>query len=385
MEKIEHTKVATNGINMHVASIGKGPPILFLHGYPELWYSWRHQLLSLSSLGYRCIAPDLRGYGDTDAPDSVGDYTAFHIVGDLVGLLDSLQIEQVFLVGHNWGAIIAWYFCLFRPDRIKALVNTSVPFLRRNPRLSFLPGFRNFFGDDYYIFRYQKPGAELEYADIDTAKLFRIILSNRDPNPEATLPKGIGTKPDPSTLPSWLSDEDVNYFAAKFNKTGFTGGINYYRNFHINWELTAAWSGAQVKVPTKFIVGDLDLVYNMSGMKEYIHNGEFHKDVPYLKEVVIMEGVAHYLNQEKSDQVSNHIYDFFNKFMCASPVRAQRKEQILPRLRTRPTIRRELLIFQPTCRVAWPHTVWGLEVAHVRQMELVHRRVGVQAFQPHVV
>jgi pimeloyl-ACP methyl ester carboxylesterase len=129
MEKIEHTTVATDRINMHIASIGRGPAILFLHGFPELWYSWRHQLLSLSFLGCRCIAPDHRGYGDTDARTSVREYTGFHIVGDLIGLLNSLGIDLVFLVGHDWGAMIASYFCTMRPDSVKALVTTSVPFL----------------------------------------------------------------------------------------------------------------------------------------------------------------------------------------------------------------------------------------------------------------
>nr|AVA18035.1 epoxide hydrolase [Euphorbia corallioides] len=315
MDKIEHTKVATNGINMHVASIGKGPPILFLHGYPELWYSWRNQLLSLSSLGYHCIAPDLRGYGHTDAPESVEKYTVFHIVGDLVGLLDALKIEQVFLVAHDWGAIIAWYFCLFRPDRIKALVNTSVPFLHRDPNVTFVQNYRNLFGDDFYIVRYQELGKpEAEYAKINTAKLFRIILTNRNPDPEATLPKDIGKLPDPAILPCWLTEKDVDYYAHKFDQTGFTGGINYYRNLDRTWELTAAWSGAQVKVPTKFIVGDLDLTYNIPGMKEYIHDGGFKSDVPLLEEVIVLKNVAHFLNQEKPDEITNHIYDFIKKF-----------------------------------------------------------------------
>jgi len=155
MEKIEHTMVPTNGINMHIASIGTGPVVLFLHGFPELWYSWRHQLLYLSSLGYRCIAPDLRGYGDTDSPPSAASYTVFHIIGDLVGLLDHLGIDQVFLVGHDWGAVIAWDFCTFRPDRVKALVNLSVPFLPRNPAINLVEGFRALFGDDYYFCRFQ--------------------------------------------------------------------------------------------------------------------------------------------------------------------------------------------------------------------------------------
>ena len=155
MEKIEHTIVPTNGINMHIASIGTGPVVLFLHGFPELWYSWRHQLLSLSSLGYRCIAPDLRGYGDTDAPPSAASYTALHIVGDLVGLLDHLGIDQAFLVGHDWGAVMAWYFCLLKPDRVKALVNMSLAYRPRNPKRKPLESFRALFGDDYYVCRFQ--------------------------------------------------------------------------------------------------------------------------------------------------------------------------------------------------------------------------------------
>lgn len=155
MEKIAHKYINTNGINMHVAEIGEGPAVLFLHGFPELWYSWRHQMLSLSSLGYRAIAPDLRGYGETDAPSCTTSYTAFHIVGDLLGLLDALGLEKVFLVGHDWGAIIAWYFCLFRPDRIKALVNLSVVFNPRNPSTKPIETLRAIFGDDYYMCRFQ--------------------------------------------------------------------------------------------------------------------------------------------------------------------------------------------------------------------------------------
>ncbi|XP_021641179.2 uncharacterized protein LOC110635979 [Hevea brasiliensis] len=316
MEKIEHTRVSTNGINMHVATIGTGPEILFLHGFPGLWYSWRHQLLSLSSLGYRCIAPDLRGYGDTDAPESVNQYTVFHIVGDLIGLLDSLGIQQVFLVGHDWGALIAWSLCIFRPDRIKALVNTSVAFMPRNPQVKPLDGFRFMFGDDYYICRFQEPGeAEEDFAQVNTAELIKLFFTSRNPRPPI-FPMEVGFRalPDPPSLPSWLTEEDINFYAAKFNQTGFSGGLNYYRNINLNWELTAAWTRVEIKVPVKFIIGDLDLTYHIPGVKEYIHNGGFKKDVPLLQDVVVMEGVAHYLNQEKPEEVNKHIYDFIKKF-----------------------------------------------------------------------
>jgi len=156
MEGIEHRTVEVNGIKMHIAEKGKeGPVVLFLHGFPELWYSWRHQIVALSSLGYRAVAPDLRGYGDTDVPSSVSSYTIFHLVGDIVALIDSLGVDQVFLVAHDWGAVVGWYLCLFRPERIKAYVCLSVPYLPRNPKVKPVDGMRALFGDDYYICRFQ--------------------------------------------------------------------------------------------------------------------------------------------------------------------------------------------------------------------------------------
>ncbi|GFQ05541.1 bifunctional epoxide hydrolase 2 [Phtheirospermum japonicum] len=146
---------ATNGINIHVAEIGNGPAVLFLHGFPELWYTWRHQMLSLSARGYRTIDPDLRGYGDSEAPPCAFSYTAFHIIGDLVGLLDALGLDRVFLVAHDWGAVMAWYFCLIRPNRIRALVNMSVVFQPRNPKRKPVESMRAILGDDYYICRFQ--------------------------------------------------------------------------------------------------------------------------------------------------------------------------------------------------------------------------------------
>lgn len=316
MEKIEHKSISVNGINMHVAETGEGPAVLFLHGFPELWYSWRHQMLSLSSSGYRAIAPDLRGYGDTDAPPSATSYTVLHIIGDLVSLLDSLDLHQIFLVGHDWGAIIAWAFCLLRPDRIKALVNMSVPFQPRHPSFKPLQSLRALFGDDYYMCRFQEPGeVEEKFASCDTGNIISAFLSSRDTRPPV-LPKELDFKAifqAPIALPSWLTEEDINYYAGKFNQTGFTGGLNYYRALDLNWELTAAWTGVQIKVPVKFIIGDLDITYNLPGAKEYI-NGGLKKEVPNLEEVVVMEGVAHFLNQEKPEEISAHIVDFIGKF-----------------------------------------------------------------------
>lgn len=157
MESIQHSTVSVNGIKMHIAEKGEinDQVILFLHGFPELWYTWRHQMVALSSQGYRTIAPDLRGFGDTEAPASVTSYTCFNIAGDLVALLDYIGVEKVFVVAHDWGALIAWYLCLFRPDRVKAFFCLSVPFRPRNPERKPIEGLRALFGDDYYICRFQ--------------------------------------------------------------------------------------------------------------------------------------------------------------------------------------------------------------------------------------
>ncbi|KAM6545132.1 hypothetical protein CsatB_025868 [Cannabis sativa] len=321
MESIEHKIIEVNGIKMHVAEKGQGPTILFLHGFPELWYTWRHQILTLASLGYRAVAPDLRGYGDTDAPPSVGSYTCMDVVGDVIGLLDAIAAEEekVFVVGHDWGALIAWYLCLFRPDRVKALVNLSVVFNPRNPKKKPYETLRAVYGDDYYVCRFQEIGEiEGEFAQIGTQEVLREFFTYRNPGP-LMLPKGKGfphskDSPTPANLPSWLTQQDLDYYTTKFHNKGFTGGINYYRNINRNWELTAPWSGDKVKVAVKFIVGDVDLTYNSLGAKDYIHKGGFKKDVPLLEEVIVMEGVGHFINEERPTEISNHIYHFFKKF-----------------------------------------------------------------------
>ena len=155
MEGIDHRIVSVNGIKMHIAEKGQDPVVLFLHGFPELWYSWCHQIHALGSLGYHAVAPDLRGFGDTDTPTSITSYTCDHIVNDLVALIDSLGVEQVFLVAHDWGAIMDWYLCAFKPERVKAFVCLSVPFTPRSPQMKPMDRMQGFFGDDYYICRFQ--------------------------------------------------------------------------------------------------------------------------------------------------------------------------------------------------------------------------------------
>ncbi|XP_014518025.1 uncharacterized protein LOC106775415 [Vigna radiata var. radiata] len=318
MEGVVHRTVEVNGIKMHIAEKGEGPVVLFLHGFPELWYSWRHQILTLSSRGYHAVAPDLRGYGDTEAPASISSYTCLHIVGDIVALIDLLGVDQVFLVAHDWGALIGWYLCMFQPHRVKAYVCLSVPLWPRNPKVKPVDAMRAVYGDDYYVCRFQKPGEmEAQMAEVGTEYVLKNILTTRKPGPPI-FPKGeygTGFNPDMTdSLPSWLSEDDLAYYVSKYEKTGFTGPLNYYRNGNSNWELTAPWIGVKVQVPVKFITGELDMVYTSLNMKEYIHGGGFKQDVPNLEEVIVQKDVAHFNNQEAAEEISNYIYEFIKKF-----------------------------------------------------------------------
>ncbi|KAJ3676128.1 hypothetical protein LUZ60_003540 [Juncus effusus] len=312
-KQITHRTVLTNGINMHVAEKGTGPTVLLLHGFPELWYSWRFQISYLAEKGYHVVAPDLRGFGDTDAPKACEKYTMLHLVGDIVGLIQCLGEDKVFVVGHDWGAIVAWNLSMFRPDLVHGVVALSVEFMPRNPNLKPLEALRLVYGDDYYVCAFQDPErAEGEFERIDTKLLMKKFLTYHDPNP-VIVPKnkGFSTPPEKElVLPSWLSEEDIDYFTNKFKQTGFTGGVNYYRALDLNWELTAAWTGARVTVPAKFIVGNEDLTYSFPGAKEYIHNGGFEKDVPLLQDVVVLKGVGHFINQEKGLETSEIIHEF---------------------------------------------------------------------------
>ncbi|PHT59623.1 hypothetical protein CQW23_01986 [Capsicum baccatum] len=290
--QVEHKTVPVNGINMHFAEIGQGPLVLFIHGFPEFWYSWRHQMSFMAKQGYRAVSPDLRGYGDTTgAPkDDPSKFTTLDIVGDLVELLNKIapQEEKVFVVGHDWGAVASWALCLYRPDKVKAFVCLSVAFNPRNPMKKPLETLRAVYGDDYYVVRFQDPGAiEGEFEKMSVKNVLKYFLTYKTPGP-IYLKKG---KPfeDINKLPCWLSEEEIDFYTTKYEETGFTGALNFYRAIDRNWELTSAWTGAKIQVPVKFIVGDLDLTYNAPGAKDYLHKGAFKKLVPLLDEVVVLQ------------------------------------------------------------------------------------------------
>ncbi len=274
MAEIKHRTVQTNGIQMHVAEAGEGPLVLLCHGWPESWYSWRHQLPALAAAGYHAVAPDMRGYGRTDAPKEIDKYTVFHLVGDMVGLCAALGAQQAVIVGHDWGSIVAWSAAQLRPDRFRAVVGVSVPFF---PRLPLPPTqmFKAAAGDNFmYILYFQEPGKAERELEADPERTMRMLLYSasgsapRDRGIRTAIPKTAGfldALVEPPKLPAWLSEADVAFYAGEFARTGFRGGLNWYRNFDRNWELLAPFGDAKVTVPAYFIGGLRDAVVTGPG------------------------------------------------------------------------------------------------------------------------
>jgi pimeloyl-ACP methyl ester carboxylesterase len=319
MTEITHHTVDANGIKIHYAEAGAGPLVVLCHGWPESWYSWRHQLVALAEAGYRAVAPDMRGYGQTDRPQAVDQYTMFHLVGDVVGLLDGLGAGQAVIAGHDWGAPVAWTCAQLRPDRFRAVIGLSVPF---RPRGSSRPTTAMPQTDDaiFYQLYFQKEGeAEAEF-ERDPAATHRALLfggSGDAPPRRADGPVGmvsrkgggfLGGRAAPTTLPPWLTEADIAYYAGEFTRSGFRGGLNWYRNIDRNWELTAPFAGLQVKVPALYVAGDRDLVVAFPGMDKLIPNLKMF--VPELRKTIMLPGCGHWTQQERAPEVNAAMIEF---------------------------------------------------------------------------
>ena len=318
--------IESNGIRLNIAEQGKGPLLLLCHGFPESWYSWRHQIEALAAAGFHAVAPDMRGYGKSDAPEAIDQYTIFHLVGDLVGLLDALEAQTAVIVGHDWGANIAWQAARLRPDRFRAVVALSVPFRPRGPvrPTSVMPRTAD---AQFYQLYFQEPGvaeAELERdpratvrnmlygASGDGAAAARAAAASSGASPNlGMVPKGGGFlrgSGAPATLPAWLSEADIDFYAGEFKRSGFRGPLNYYRNIDRNWELTAAFAGVKVTVPALYVAGDRDMVVSFPGTAELLAN--LKQFVPALRDIQMLAGCGHWTQQERASEVSTAIIDF---------------------------------------------------------------------------
>lgn len=315
---IQHRTVPTNGISMHVAGAGDpdGPLVVLCHGFPETWYSWRHQLPVLADAGFHALAPDQRGYGGTDAPAQVEDYDIEHLAADLLSVLDHLGEERAVFVGHDWGAIVVWHIALATPERVRAVVGMSVPFIPRPPAPP-TQLMRAAFGDSFfYILYFQEVGpADRELARDPRLTLRRVLWSVSGDAPKGAvrrLPReGTGyldqLSDPPAELPSWLSERDVDVYTEEFTRTGFTGALNWYRNFDRNWELTERYADRRVTPPALFVAGERDPVIRMTPPQ--IMDGW----VDDLRGAVIVPGAGHWIQQERPEEVNAVLLRFLEE------------------------------------------------------------------------
>ena len=317
--------IETNGISLNVAERGNGPLVLLCHGFPESWYSWRHQIAALAEAGFHAVAPDMRGYGKSDRPEAIDQYTIFHLVGDLVGLLDAFESPSATIVGHDWGATIAWHAARLRPDRFRAAAILSVPFRPRTPArpTSLMPQTSD---AQFYQLYFQEPGvAEAEFEKDPRLTLRGMLFggsgegvaairamaaaSGRTPG-VGMVPRNRGMLPTgvQVPLPSWLGEADLDVYAGEFSRSGFRGPLNYYRNIDRNWELMAAFEGTKVTVPALYIAGDEDLVVAFPGAAEHIAN--MKQSVPLLRDIRMLPGCGHWTQQERPEEVNAGIIEF---------------------------------------------------------------------------
>jgi len=314
----EPTRIKTNGIDMAVYEAGPkdGVPVVLCHGFPELAYSWRHQLPALSAAGFRVLAPDQRGYGLSSRPEAVTDYDMAHLTGDLVGLLDAYAIKDAVFVGHDWGGLVVWQLPLFHPNRVRGAVGVNTPFLARGP-MDPIAGMRMVFGEDMYIVYFQKPGAADAVLAADVGKAFRFFMrkSGIKAADYAKLPaeqRNLAlVKALQSDEAGWgggeplLNDPEMKFFVDTFTRTGFTGGINWYRNFTRNWEKSEGVE-QRVRVPGLMIMAEDDVVLSPAmadGMEQY---------VPDLEKTLI-KNCGHWTQQEHPDEVNAILIDWLTR------------------------------------------------------------------------
>lgn len=311
-----------NGIRLAYYEAGPrtGVPIVFCHGFPELAFSWRHQIDALAKAGRWVIAPDQRGYGLTSRPEAVTDYDLEHLMGDMVGLLDHLGVEKAIFCGHDWGGIIVWQLPLFHPERVAGVMGLNTPFMPRAPADP-IAIMRARFGETMYIVHFQNPGEADAALNADPAKVMNMFMRR----PLAETPAASGGLSgegasgetfsfihalavyDPANDPreALLNDQEFKFFVEAFQRTGFTGGINWYRNFTRNWE-AAEGVTQTVKVPSLMVMAEKDAVLPPSaadGMEAF---------VPDLEKILI-KGSGHWTQQEKPAEVNTALLDFLNR------------------------------------------------------------------------
>lgn len=317
--------VETRTIRMNIVEQGEGPLVLLCHGFPESSHAWRHQISALASAGFHAVAPDMRGYGQTECPSAIDEYTAVHLVGDMIALLDALDVQTASIVGNDWGATVAWLAAQMRPDRFRGVVAMSVPMMGLPP----VPPTRIFPQTDeaqLYALYFQEPGVAEAELERDIRQTLRKILfaasgdagarqvGDQTPNPFGMVSRRDGllsALPDPPAMPDWLTVADLDAYTKAFTCSGFRGGLNYYRNLDRNWQLQASLTGVTINIPALFMVGERDTGLSIPGMRDIID--AMPAFVPRLTQRIIVPGSGHWLPQECPDLVNDAIVRFVHR------------------------------------------------------------------------
>lgn len=309
----EPTLIHVGNIELAVHQMGEGPPIILVHGFPELAFSWRHQIPALAAAGYHIIAPDMRGYGGSDKPALVADYTIQKLTGDLTGLMDALDLEKALVVGHDWGALVTWQMALLSPDRMAGLVALNIPFFKRPP-INPITYMRFKIGKDFYIVNFQESDeADRRFAE-DPARFIDVMMRRRRIN--QTKPNEKRGKRRPLSLLQMLDREDpggevlltpdeLQFYANAFSAGGFTGPINWYRNFAQNWRSTKRVDQT-VRLPSLFVGASDDAIISRRQIDAMKTN------VPDL-EIQIIEDCGHWTQQEKPQELNSILLDWLGR------------------------------------------------------------------------
>jgi pimeloyl-ACP methyl ester carboxylesterase len=314
MHEFKEHQVFANGIHQHVTEAGDGPVVLLCHGFPELGHSWRHQIKALADAGYRAIAPDMRGYGRTDAPADATRYSIMDLVGDMVGLLGALEVRQADVVGHDWGAPVAWTAAQLRPDIFTSVMGLSVPFAPRG-KSSSLDSLRRAGRHRFYQLYFQEPGvAEADFQQ-DIAGTMRRMMWTLSGGPAELWSGMIGAEgalaalsEPPSDMP-WMSTQELAVYTAAFEASGLTGPLNWYRNIDRNWELTAPFQGALIQQPAWFITGERDPIYpHVKPLVDLLP-----QTVPGHLGTTIIPNAGHWVQQEASGLVNDVLLEFLRR------------------------------------------------------------------------
>lgn len=315
--RITRRDVAANDITLHVAEQGQGPLVLLCHGWPELAHSWRHQIPALAAAGYRVVAPDMRGYGGSSAPHPVDAYAITDLVGDMVALVAALGEQRAAIVGHDWGAAVAWNAALMRPDLFHAVAALSVPFRARHADAPPLQLLRAAGREDLYWFYFNREGVpEAEFERDLRSAMRRVLVGGSGDAPPGsalglTVPPGRGFldgRDEPAELPAWLSEADVEVYVDAFRKSGLRGAFNWYRNLDRNWVLTAPFQGAKVQPPALFVAGTRDGV--IASAMGRAHLEQMDASVPKLRAKVLIDGAGHWIQQERPGEVNAALLRF---------------------------------------------------------------------------